>query len=1001
MFKLTQKILILFILFQFIPTNNIIFFPFFMFWGSIVPHSAKVETSALPKHTPASIYGFAKLPFCFWENRNPGDEQAKYVLQRSEGTVVFGPEEVLYQFANIRKNDPISRQEKRPLRENLRLRFIGANHELKLCGLEESEAKFSIFRGSDPSKWISGAPSYLKVAYQDLYPGIDLIVSGESRRLKNTYLVKSGADAGQIRWNYEGAREIHLNNKGQLVVKMAYGVLSEDRPLSYQWINGKRIDVPSEFKKLATNSYAISIGEYDKRHELVIDPGLEYSTYLGGNGEEEGMRIAVDSQGNTYITGYTYSTNFPLTNGAFDNTINGTDVFVVKLNSAGNGLVFSTVLGGTNAEEGHGIAVDGSGNIYLTGWTNSTDFPVTPGAFDPSYNPGSEWWHHDAFVTKLNSSGTALLYSSYLGGSYNDSAYAGIVVDSNRNAYVAGYTSSGDFPTTPGAFRRSLSGHGDAFITKLNPTGTALVFSTYLGGKVGGNGDDGAGGIAIDSSGYVYITGDAGTTDFPTTPGAYDRMYNGGARDVFITKLNASGTGLIYSTYLGSSGYDSAWGLAIDRSGSAYVAGETDQAGFPITAGAFDTSYNGGTRDGFIAKINPSGSSLLYSTFLGGKDNDCCLAIVVDNIGNAYVTGNTFSDNFPSTPGAYDTSWNGYSDIFISKLNPQGTALLYSTYLGGPGGSSDGFFGDIGRAIAINRTPFFYVTGKAYQDFPTTSGAYDQSYNDGSSDAFVAKFSSSLTKNDFNGDGQEDILWRYYGSGGKNVVWYMKGATRIGSASLPAIMDLNWQIVGTGDFNGDGWLDILWRYYGSGGKNVVWYMKGATRTGTASLPAITDLNWQIVGTGDFNGDGWPDILWRYSGSGGANVVWYMKGASRTGTASLPVVADLNWKIGGTGDFNGDGWPDVLWRYNGSGGKNVVWYMKGASRTGSASLAAVIDLSWKIGGTGDINGDGWPDILWRYYGSGGKDLVWYMQGATRTGTASLPAITDLNWRIENH
>jgi hypothetical protein len=258
-----------------------------------------------------------------------------------------------------------------------------------------------------------------------------------------------------------------------------------------------------------------------------------------------------------------------------------------------------------------------------------------------------------------------------------------------------------------------------------------------------------------------------------------------------------------------------------------------------------------------------------------------------------------------------------------------------------------------------------------------------------------------LINNDFNGDGQTDILWRYYGSGGKNLVWYMQGATRIGIASLPAVTDLNWKIGGTGDFNRDGWPDILWRYYGSGGKNLVWYMQGATRIGTASLLGVTDLNWQIVGTGDFNRDGWPDILWRYNGSGGKNLVWYMQGATRTGTASLPGVIDLNWQIMATGDFNRDEWPDILWRYYGSGGKNVVWYMQGATRTGTASLPAVTDLNWKVGGTGDFNGNGWPDILWRYYGSGGKNLVWYMQGATRTGTASLPAITDLNWRIENH
>jgi hypothetical protein len=874
---------------------KIFFFLFFIIWGLIARPPARVETSVLPKQASAFFHCFDNLPFYFVESRNLGEEQAKYVLQRSEGTVVFAPEEIIYQFVSVRKNSASSRQERKLVRENLNLRFLGANHELKLDGLEESEAKFNIFRGSDPSRWISGMPSYLKIVYRELYPGIDLIVFGKSGRLKNEYLIKAGADVGQIRWKYEGAREIHINKNGQLVVEMANGVLIEDQPLSYQWIDGRRIDIRSEFIRLSGNNYGISVEKFDKRRELVIDPGLEYSTYLGGNGQEEGFRIAVDSQGNAYITGYTSSANFPLTAGAYDTTINNVDVFVVKMNSTGTGIVFSTALGGSNDEEGHGIAVDGSGNVYVTGWTNSTDFPVTPGAFDTTYNAGAADWYHDAFVTKLNSSGTALLYSTYLGGKYNDSAYAGIVVDSNKNAYVAGYTSSSNFPTTSGAFRTSLSGHGDAFITKLNSTGTALVFSTYLGGSVGGNGDDGAGGIAIDSSGNVYVTGDASSTDFPTTTGAYDRTYTGGARDVFIAKLNTSGTGLIYSTYLGSSGYDSVWGLAIDCFGNAYVAGETDHADFPTTAVAFDTTYNGGTRDGFIAKINPSGSSLLYSTFLGGKDNDYCLAIAVDSIGNAFVTGNTFSDNFPSTLGAYDTSWNGYSDAFISKLNPQGTTLLYSTYLGGgPDGSSDGFYGDIGRSIAINGISFLYVTGKAYKNFPTTSGAYDTSYNEGSFDAFVAKISSSLMKNDFNGDGWPDILWRYYGSGGKNALWYMKGATYIGSAALIAVTDLNWKIVGTGDFSGDGWPDILWRNYSSG-SNALWYMKGASYLGSAYLPAATDLNWKIVGTGDFNGDGWPDILWRNYGSG-SNALWYMKGATKIGYADVPAVTDLNWKI---------------------------------------------------------------------------------------------------------
>jgi hypothetical protein len=257
------------------------------------------------------------------------------------------------------------------------------------------------------------------------------------------------------------------------------------------------------------------------------------------------------------------------------------------------------------------------------------------------------------------------------------------------------------------------------------------------------------------------------------------------------------------------------------------------------------------------------------------------------------------------------------------------------------------------------------------------------------------------TKNDFNADGWPDILWRYDGSGGANVVWYMKGATHAGSARLPAVTGLNWQIVGTGDFNRDGWPDILWRFNGSGGRNVVWYMKGATLTGTASLSAITDLNWQIVGTGDFNGDGWPDILWRYDGSGGENVVWYMKGTTRTGSASLPAATDLNWKIEGTGDFNGDGKEDILWRHHGKG-YNLIWYLDGVKWIGNGWLPTVADTNWEIEGTGDFNGDGMVDILVRNYEAGsGQNGIFYMNGVTIITQEYLETVADLNWKIENH
>jgi hypothetical protein len=609
-------------------------------------------------------------------------------------------------------------------------------------------------------------------------------------------------------------------------------------------------------------------------------------------------------------------------------------------------LSWDTFLGGSEEDYGYGIAVDTSGNVYVVGTSQTTwGSPIRPFT-----GP------NDAFVAKLNGSGI-LQWNTFLGSSSNDEGRT-IAVDATGNVYVAGSSTS-----TWGTPVRSFTGLWDAFAAKLNGNGV-LQWHTFLGSP----GSDLGFGIGVDTSGSVYVAGYSDATwGLPISP-----IHMG--TDAFVAKLSGSGA-LQWNTFLGfdnaSIDGESGRAIAVDESGNVFVAvSGWDNTYMPansfvarlngsgvvkwstyllggLSAIAVDTSgsvyvagysyatwgsplrpYTGGS-DAFVAKLNGSGT-LQWNTFLGGSADDSGNAIAVNKNGNICVTGNSGATwGWPVYPFA------GPDDAFAAKLSASG-ALQWNAFLGSSGG-------DGGDGMAVDKSGNIYIVG--------TSGAtwgWPIRFHSGSWDAFVAKISSSLTKNDFNGDGQEDILWRYYGSGGKNVIWYMRGAARIGSASLPAITDLNWQIVGTGDFNGDGWPDILWRYNGSGGANVVWYMKSATRTGSASLLAVTDLNWQIAGIGDFfSRDGWPDILWRYNGSGGKNVVWYMQGATRIGSASLLSVTDLNWKIGGAGDFNGDGWPDILWRYNGSGGKNVVWYMQGAIRTETATLPAVTDPNWRI------------------------------------------------------
>jgi hypothetical protein len=404
------------------------------------------------------------------------------------------------------------------------------------------------------------------------------------------------------------------------------------------------------------------VAAYDRRQPLVIDPVLFYSTYLGGANDDDASAIAVDANGNASVTGGTSSTNFPTTAGAFRLTSGGlTDAFIIRLDPAG-AMVYSTYLGGAGDDEGRAIAVDGAGNTYVTGDTTSGNFPTTAGSFRQTLSGLT-----DAFVIRLNAAGLPV-YSTYLGGAGEDEGLA-IRVNAAGNAYVTGETGSADFPTTVGSFRRTLGGLSDAFVTRLGATG-ALVYSTYLGGSAA---DDGRG-IAIDASGNAYVTGETFSTDFPTTAGA-PRATLAGATDAFVTKLNATGSALVYSTYLGGTGADRGSAIAVDTltNPNAYLTGRTFSSNFPTTAGALRTTL-AGTTDAFVARLDPTGA-LAYSTYLGGSGTDEAFSIAVDGAGNAYITGETVSSDFPTTSGAPQAVRAGLKDAFVTKLSPAGALV--------------------------------------------------------------------------------------------------------------------------------------------------------------------------------------------------------------------------------------------------------------------------------------------------------------------------------------
>jgi hypothetical protein len=390
-------------------------------------------------------------------------------------------------------------------------------------------------------------------------------------------------------------------------------------------------------------------------------------------------------------------------------------------------LVYSTYLGGSGHDEATSIALDASGNAYVAGLTTSSDFPTTGGAFQETQSASS-----CAFVTKIAPDGSSLVYSTYLGGSGGDARALGIAVDSLGNAYVKGETDA-QFPTTPGAFQRTFGGgRHDAFVTKLNPTGSGLVYSTFLGGSGDDYADISSNSIAVDSAGSAYVVGGTDSTNFPTTPGAFDRIFGGGGSDNFVTKLSADGSALVYSTYLGGSGWEEEYiAIAIDSSGNAYVTGGTNSTDFPTTPGAYRTSGSGV----FVTKLNAAGSALAYSTYLTNDSDAYGEGIAVDTSGNAYVTGYLgFSTDIPTTPGAFQTVRPGGYDTFVTKLNATGSALVYSTYLGGSGT-------DEGYGVAVDESGTVYVTGTTDSiDFPTTPGAIQSALGGGSGDqdAFMA-----------------------------------------------------------------------------------------------------------------------------------------------------------------------------------------------------------------------------------------------------------------------
>jgi hypothetical protein len=673
---------------------------------------------------------YGKLPLRFEANRGQTDPRVKFLSRGSGYTFFLTPEEAVLVLRSrvpaakgdkTRPEDALasvaSREE--PGRQTvLRMRMVGASPAPEVEGLDALPGKSHYFIGNDPKKWRTGVPSFAKVRYAGIYPGIDLVFHGSQRRLEYDFVVAPSADPEVIRLAWKGAKRLEVDSRGELVLHVPGGKVDHRAPVVYQVIDGSRREIQGSYVLRGKDEVGFRVAAYDRRRPLVIDPVLIYSTYLGGSDADWGWAIAVDGAGNAYVTGYTYSTNFPTASplqGAYGG--GSCDVFVSKLNALGSALIYSTYLGGSDADKGRGIAVDGAWNAYVTGSTSSANFPTVSPL--QAANAGSM----DAFVAKLNAAGSALVYSTYLGGSSNDSGQ-GIAVDGSGNALVTGQTQSSNFPTAS-PLQAGYAGYGDVFVSKLNAAGSALVYSTYLGG----GSVDGGYGIAVDASGNAYITGQTRSTDFPTASPL--QAANAGFYDAFVSKLNAAGSALVYSTYLGGGNAEDGDSIAVDGAGNAYVTGFTLSTDFP-TASPLQAA-NAGSADVFVSKLNAAGSALVYSTYLGGSSSDYGGGVAVDATGNAYVAGRTESTNFP-TASPLQAAKAGDLDVFVSKLNAAGSTLTYSTYLGG------GDF-ETGEDIALHASGTAYVTGyTASTDFPTASPL--QAANGGDYDVFVTKIAT-------------------------------------------------------------------------------------------------------------------------------------------------------------------------------------------------------------------------------------------------------------------
>ncbi|ACL17090.1 PKD domain-containing protein [Methanosphaerula palustris] len=662
------------------------------------------------------------LPLSFIENQGQSPDVVKYQVNAAGHSIAFEPDRIVLAASQDVNNTTKSAE--------VTMTFPGSSASPAIAGLDRLPGNASFFLGNDSSRWQSDVPTYRSVEYQQLYPGIDLRYNGTQGVLKREFVVAPGTSPDQIAIAYDGIDGLAIAENGSLAITTSLGVLTDEAPVAYQAIDGIKVPVTSSYRLKDDGTVGFTVGAYDQSRPLVIDPTLLYSSYFGGSNQDFITRVRLDSAGNIYLAGLTSSADFTIQN---SNQAPGgsNDAFVTKLNPEGTAVLYSSYLGGSGDDVVRGMSIDGSGNIYLAGVTASTDFPLQS-PFQLTNNEGKA-----GFVTKLNPSnpaGSQLVYSTYIDGNTGNGVSTGangIVADPSGGAYVAGVSNSPTLPVTADAAQPALSGTYDAYLARIGSDGS-LMYLTYLGGAKDEGGSNyvstagstpGIMGIGLDSAGNVYVSGSTKSTDFPTL-NPYQSVHGGTTTvtDAFVAKYTATGS-KVYATYLGGTTSDVAYDLAVDPAGAVYVTGNTGSTNFPLVNPA--QSAMKGTSTAFITKIDPSGTSLDYSTYWGGSSGtNTPYSIAVDGAGDAYVAGATLSTDYPIINGA-QSAFSGRTDGFVVKFGPAGNAL-YSTVIGGNGENCNNFFYGIG----VNDQGDAVVGGSTSSNYPTTASAIQQTNRD-------------------------------------------------------------------------------------------------------------------------------------------------------------------------------------------------------------------------------------------------------------------------------